>query len=372
MKILHTISSLGVQSGGTSSCLYDLVCGMNHVESEVLTFSLDEGDRLPGNDIKVDFVDQPKDKRWMYSSAYKTQLKDKNCDLYHTHGLWQYTEYITSKEARRKGKPYVITPHGMLYPQALAQSSFLKKLFLNLFLRNDLNKAACIHVTCEEEMTHLRNLGITNPIAIIPNGVILKDMPEVAFRKERIGYLGRLHSRKRVERLIKAFAEQANESLELLIIGDGDEEYVSFLKKEVIRLGLTNVCFTGFLSGKEKDETIASLDFLVVPSDFENFGMIVLDALMNQVPVIASKGTPWSDLEKFDCGFWVDNDIQTLASTLKHALLLDKETRIKMGMNGRELVKNKYSTTAVCSQMEQLYDWILHETEVPNFVYLRD
>lgn len=372
MKILHTISSMGVKSGGTSSCLYDLVCGAEKYQAEVLTFALDDDDKLSGDAIKVDFVKQPKDKRFLYSSNYKRSLKGIDSDIYHTHGLWQYTEYVTAKVARKNKIPYIITPHGMLYPQALAHSKFMKKQFLRLFLKKDLDKASCIHVTCEEEMQHIRNLGVTSPIAIIPNGVVLKDKVATEYVKGRIGYLGRLHSRKRVERLLHAFAKQNNDSLELLIIGDGDAEYLSFLKAEITRLKLANICFTGFLSGKEKDEAIASLDFLVVPSDFENFGMIVLDALMNEVPVIASRGTPWSDLEKYNCGFWVDNDIETLTRCIAKALDLDDGTKIEMGRNGRSLVEKKYSTVAVCSQMEQLYDWVLKKRELPDFVYLKD
>ena len=48
--------------------------------------------------------------------------------------------------------------------------------------------------------------------------------------------------------------------------------------------------FTGFLVGEEKDKAITELSVLVVPSDFENFGNIVSEALVRGVPVIASKG----------------------------------------------------------------------------------
>jgi hypothetical protein len=62
----------------------------------------------------------------------------------------------------------------MLYPQALNHSK-LKKLFLKLFLFKDMNKASAIHATCEEEMQHLRNLGVKSPIAIIPNPIAINN-----------------------------------------------------------------------------------------------------------------------------------------------------------------------------------------------------
>ena len=73
----------------------------------------------------------------------------------------------------------------------------------------------------------------------------------------RIGYLGRLHERKRVERLIYALDYLKDKiddiKLELIIIGADDIKYEIFLKSEVRRLGLNNVIFTGFLKGEEKN-----------------------------------------------------------------------------------------------------------------------
>ena len=50
-----------------------------------------------------------------------------------------------------------------------------KKLSLKIRLLNDLNRAACVHVTCEEEMRYCRELGVTAPMAIIPNPVDIKE-----------------------------------------------------------------------------------------------------------------------------------------------------------------------------------------------------
>lgn len=51
------------------------------------------------------------------------------------------------------------------------------------------------------------------------------------------------------------------------------------------------------MAGVEKDNAISSLTYLAVPSDFENFGNIVTEALVRGIPVIASKGMPWQELE---------------------------------------------------------------------------
>lgn len=76
---------------------------------------------------------------------------------------------------------------------------------------------------------------------------------------------------------------------ELLIIGGGDATYETFLKNEVKRLGLQNVKFTGFLSGKEKDEAIAFLSVLAMPSEFENFGNVILEGLIRKFHALQRK-----------------------------------------------------------------------------------
>lgn len=129
--------------------------------------------------------------------------------------------------------------------------------------------------------------------------------------------------------------------------------------------------FTGFLTGEKKEVMLNSLSFLVIPSDFENFGNIVTEALVRKIPVIASKGTPWQELNTYHCGWWVDNDVETLAATIRESLALSEEERIAMGKRGLQLVKENYSVEVVAGKMKQLYEWILYNGEKPEFVYIK-
>lgn len=374
-QILHTISSMGIKSGGTSSCLYNLLVKMKKYDICVLSYQTPPDDSLPGEDLNIITV-TPSNNLFKYSSEYKKELYNQDPLLYHTHGLWEYTEMSTARIARKKNKPYIITPHGMLYPEALSHSKLKKDIFLKLFLFNDLNKASVIHATCEQEMIHIRNLGITTPIAVIPNSVnipTLNDNEKTKTNKIRVGYLGRIHARKNIDKLIRVWShlQNVNVEKELVIIGSGDDQYIKSLRNLISELQLNNVILTGFLSGKEKDDTLKSLNYLVVPSDFENFGMIVPEALALKVPVIASTGTPWKDLIDFKCGWWVKNDEQTLTHTIHEALIKSTDEQAIMGENGRKLVIEKYSLDAVSAKMEQLYKWILKGGNKPEFVYLK-
>jgi glycosyltransferase involved in cell wall biosynthesis len=372
MKILHTISGMSAKCGGTATCTYELVKGLRtlEVEADILSFEPETNDVLIENEQFIQTVPRPKH---IISNLYKKALENSDYQLFHANGIWEYAEFITAKVARKKNRPYVISPHGMLYPQALNHSKLKKKLFLNLVLLKDLNKAAAVHATCMKEMQHLRELGVKAPIAVNPNPInITNSQLSTLHSQLKIGYLGRVHPRKNVELLLYVWDKLHLDKInaELIIIGDGDTHYMDFLKAEQQRLNLKNVIFTGFLSGETKENVLRSLSYLVVPSDFENFGMIVPEALIKGIPVIASKGTPWEELSTHHCGWWVDNDVNTLAATIEKALNISEKERRQMGVNGIKLVRETYSVGVVAGKMKRLYEWILNGGEKPEYVYV--
>ena len=108
---------------------------------------------------------------------------------------------------------------------------------------------------------------------------------------------------------------------------------------------------------------------LCVPSKTENFGMTVAEALIAKTPVICTNTAPWKELNTCHCGWWVDNDINTLAQAIRCVLQLQQNDIEKMGENGKRLVETNYAAEKVAQKMKQLYDWILNGREKPEFVY---
>ena len=115
---------------------------------------------MRGDDVEVIFASKPTFRKLGFSPKLKDEILALGVyDIYHAQGVWQWPTYALVDVAKQLGKPYLITPRGLLYPQDIAKSSTLfKKLSLALRLKSDLNKAACVHVTCHEEMVHCRNL----------------------------------------------------------------------------------------------------------------------------------------------------------------------------------------------------------------------
>lgn len=376
MKILHS-GTFDVSAGGPAMSTYYTLHGLCQlgINAQLISFPLSANGTLIGESVPVHFANKPVDTKILYSPTYKDSVRNLGSfDIYHAQGVWQYPTYAIVDVARQYRTPYLITPRGMLYPQDIAKSSkWFKKLSLKWRLLDDLNRASCVHVTCLEEMEHCRNLGVKSPIAVIPNPIPFRSYPKnKPDSKFRLGYLGRLSPRKNVEGLIYAWAELGNkvEEAELLIIGSDDKKYEDFLKKEVERLSLNNVFFTGFLSGEAKDTALSSLSLLAMPSEFENFGNVILEGLIRNIPCIATKGSPWEQLEEYKCGWWIDYTQDALVSAIGNAVQLSPDELELMGKRGNSLLLKEYTEHAVANKMKALYYWVISGEDKPDFVYL--
>ena len=377
MKVLHTIPYFNKASGGPTSCVYQLAKGLvqNDVNCTVLSFLPNEDDIL-ANDSFINYLPDDRHTPLWLSRNMSRKLKDtvSDYDLIHVNTIWTWPSHIPVAEARKKNVPVIISPHGMLYPQALKVSAWKKKISAAWYVNNDLKNAVCLHATSEAEAKHIRNYGLKNPIAIIPNCIDISVYPEPrseANDHKVFGFTGRLNPIKNIDMLLKAWNELGEKTTdtELVIIGDGDPEYAAQLKAYVADNNMKNVSFTGFLSGDQLHQKVRSLDYLILPSKSENFGMVVPEALICGVPAIASKGTPWKSLEDNNCGWWVDTNVESLKKAMSTCLDQSENERIIMGANGRRHVIDSFSLDAVANQMKQLYNWVLKKGEKPSFVY---
>lgn len=188
MNILQSIAGFGKLYGGIATCTYDLISTMHRIGCPVDLLTLEvknPNDTLMGdNDVWIKALPNDAITPYEYSDGVRKFMNDNEYDLYHTNGLWMYCNHITCAIARTKGKPYIITPHGMLYSAALKRSYWKKWSLLHLAFRNDINKADCIHVTCKTEMKYVRDFGYKGNIAIIPNPANLPDyLNEIALKK---------------------------------------------------------------------------------------------------------------------------------------------------------------------------------------------
>lgn len=264
----------------------------------------------------------------------------------------------------------------MLEPWALQQNTFIKGVFLKLYQYEDLAQATCLHATAQMEAENIRNLGLKNPIAIIPNGIDLAEFPLPKYKTEKnkktLLFLSRIHPKKGIELLIDAWQEQdatIRQQWHVEIAGNGEENYINSLQTKINNNDLQEeIRIIGALFGVDKLAAYHRADLFVLPTYSENFGIVVAEALACGVPVITTNGTPWEELNTRNAGWWIDIGVQPLVETLNKALQLSESERREMGKKGRKLVEENYSIQAVAEQMIQLYKWLLGKAPCPEFV----
>ena len=167
-----------------------------------------------------------------YAPALYRRLSDLKVDLVHTHALWVYTSMAASKWARRTGRPLIVSPHGMLDPWAVQNSRWKKRLAGWMYENAHLRRANCLHALCQSEAESIRAFGLTNPIAVIPNGINLpsESGADAAAWSDRVPehdrvmlFLSRIHPKKNLMGLLQGWSQVENRQGWHLAIAGMDE-----------------------------------------------------------------------------------------------------------------------------------------------------
>jgi len=282
--------------------------------------------------------------------------------IVHVHGIWGYSAIAALRIMRKSSARLVVSPHGMLAPAALSFSSDKKKLARFLYLDRFLASAAMFHATCEAEAEEIRALGLSQPIAIVPNGVDLPPQRETVSRPARrtVLSLGRLHPKKNLTLLLHAWAalEDPHPDWDLKIVGPDEADYRLELRKLAEKLGLRRLTFEGEKNVAESWAAFAEAGLFVLPSHNENFAITVAEALACGVPVISSHGAPWQGLERRGCGWWVPAELDTFRAVMSHALSLSDEAREAMGERGKQWMQSEFSWPVIGANLADCFSWI--------------
>lgn len=294
--------------------------------------------------------------------------------ILHGNGLWLMPNVYPSGSAIRARSPLVISPHGMLGPAALAFSARKKRVFAALFQRRALVAATCLHATSRQEHDEIRAYGLSGPVAIVPNGIDIPDITwpaETAEHSQRtLLHLGRIHPKKGIDRLLRAWAEVEvrHSAWRLRIVGPSEGGHGDALRALAQSLSLKRVTFEDGLFGAAKKDAFGAADLFVLPTLNENFAMVVAESLAHGTPVISTKGAPWSGLDENGCGWWIDHGVDTLASVLDQVLRLPRSELRRMGHKGRDWMRRSFSWERIGNDMTDVYRWVAQQGDWPDCV----
>jgi glycosyltransferase involved in cell wall biosynthesis len=294
-------------------------------------------------------------------------------DVFHAHGLWLMPNVYPAWIARRAQKPLIISPRGMLGAAALRFSSLRKKIFWRGLQASATRGAASLHATSRQEHDDIREFGLLNPIAIVPNGVDVPAYdPKVRAEtgQKTVLYLGRLHPKKGIDQLIAAWArlEDKHSGWHLEIVGPLSGSYPEELRRMIAQAGIKRARLAGPLYGADKTRAYRRSDLFVLPTLNENFGNTIAESLAVGTPVITTKGAPWEGVVAHNCGWWVDHGVTPLAAALDQAMELDSARLAKMGRAGHRWMEKDFSWETVASSMLSVYLWLSGKGDRPSCV----
>ena len=393
MKILHNIYSVGPGSFGLGAVALNLCREQNALGSHAAIWCHDtdqdavwaesSGCLPPGRIRQFDCVG-PSSIRFSPAMMHAAiGSEGRAFDVVHQHCLWLANSRITLKMDEKHNLPTIIAPHGSLEPWALQRSSWKKRIALPLYERKNLQKASCLHALSVQEVAGFRDFGLKNPIALIPNGISqswlesegdaqnFRNKFNIRPEKRILLYLSRITPIKGLPLLIEALAEIHSDLSEWILVLAGSDEFghLREVQEAVAKYKLEqHVVFTGLLVDQMKRDAYEAAELFVLPTRREAAPVVVLEALGAGVPVLTTKGAPWEALVTHGCGWWSDVDSGAIAVALKDAIKLSADERRCMGQRGKELVTAHYTWTQSARMTIELYEWLLHRRERPDFV----
>jgi glycosyltransferase involved in cell wall biosynthesis len=291
MRVLHVTGALDFSAGGPIRFIYDLAeeCVRRGWPTDVIGYGQKENFRIPGARV------QSFDDRRLFGFHYSADLTrwSRNhvagYDVVLIHGLWQYPMISVAKECLAHGVPYVVVPHGMLEPWPISgqgRKKWIKKwLGWHMFQGEVIKNAAQVIFTTAREQARALGMfgGVSCRSSVLPYSINTVSLRRVGFEtpRENIAtFLGRLHPKKNVELLLRAWASaDIPPSWHLVVAGPSENNYLQVLEGLAARLRIQGrVKFTGMQGSKERDELLSRSKWFLLPSMQDNFAIAALEA----------------------------------------------------------------------------------------------
>lgn len=304
------------------------------------------------------------------------KLFDSNTVI-HFHVPWLVSNLQISRVAEKYNVPYVITPHGSLDGWSMSQKKFKKSLYWILFAKRMFENAGFVHFTASGEHEQAKKYLNTENVKIIPcvfdttayevlpdKSLAINKFKEISQTKPNILFLSRLHPKKGADILIEAskILIDRNISVNVLIAGPDDnsvkgysEQLVSSVNSDKLK---DNIHFIGMVKGDEKLSLYRNADIFVLPTHQENFGLVLVESMACETPVLTSYGVDiWKEIEQGGA-IIVENKAHEVADRIV-SLLNDKEKLKNQSIKSREWVLDYLDPEKIANQYISMYSQAL-------------
>ena len=372
--MLHVIPSVDERSGGPATAIVPMCRALMQQGVDVLLLSTTaglpakvvQGEVLDHKGVPAMFFQSQLGVSFKYSRPLASWLRAKiqNFGLAHIHAVFNHSSVAAAHVCQTFSVPYVVRPLGTLDPWSMTQKSLRKRLFWQISGKGIMNGAAAVHYTSEaEKLSTEASLGL-NHGKVIPHGVeVVSNSATGRTRDPYVLVLSRLHPKKGLDVLVDAFLSLLEmpqfAEWRLVIAGDGPVEYLSMLKAKA-GSRKDKIVFTGWIDGDEKNAVLGGASLLVLPSRQENFGLCVMEAMAQSVPVLVSPNVNLAgEIAAANAGWIAPLDKIALAEKFAEALS-DRDELTRRGLAGLQLAQ-KYSWENSARQLADLYRTLIQK-----------
>lgn len=384
LRILHVApySADAWAYGGIPRLLGSLTRGLarrGHSVTVCATDACDETTRLPKRADPAEGVDLRIFPNVSNRLAYRLQLflpsglstylseHARGFDVAHLHACRNIPGAIAAYHLRRARVPYLLAPNGTA--PRIERRKLAKAVFDVMIGGRMLRSAARVLAVSNAERRQLSAMGVDDStVRLVPNPVDLDEFasPVARGRFRRrfnlsdgasapvVMFLGKVTPRKRVDVLVRAFADLARPEARLVIAGNhiGTEAGLSALI-QALGLGARTI-LTGLLRGRERLEALADANVVVYPSEDEVFGLVPLEALLCGTPVIVSDDSGCGEVVRSVGGGRIVPARDTAALSRAIAEALDAPERLNVAAAASR-IRAAYDADVVCGEIEHVY-----------------
>lgn len=358
MRILQISTEL-VHSGA-EKIVFDISCYLKDQGHEVVVACVKDvrgevGDWLSKKGIEVYYIDLNYRKPFSFFRIFSflRYIKRQNFDLIHAH---QFHPNFIARLSRLLGGPKVISTVHLVDRRFRPWHFWFDSLTAFLC-----QKEICVSEAVRS-FTAKKAPMIKNKLCVIYNGVDFSEnkteqfiLPEKLNGKFIFGAVGRLYQQKGFIYLLKAFSilKQKNPNIGLVILGEGNlrrsfENYIiqNQLQNDVFLLGYS-FNTSGFYQ---------KINTLVIPSLFEGFGLVAVEAMGRALPVIASKVDSLPEIiSDGETGFLCNpSDINSLESKMQEVLNNFEKAQL-IGLAAKKSVMEKFTIKKMLDSHLHLY-----------------